>query len=523
MKIELVIADVDGTLVTPEKVVTEGTIEAVARLREAGVRFTVTSGRPPRGLARLVELLRITAPVAAFNGGMYVRPDLETVLAQRTVDPEVAREAVDYLLAEGLDVWIYRGPDWFVRRLDAPRVARERTVVGFDPVVTGDLHGLLDAAVKIVGVSEDRRLLARCEAELIARLGSEASAARSASAYVDVTHPEANKGMVVREASRLTGIPLGAIATVGDMLNDVPMLKVAGMGIAMGNAAAEVQRFARHVTLSNEDEGFAHAVDAYILGEPPRSRTPLGLPPRIRACLFRLEGVLTESTALHAETWKELFDYYLRRRAREANQAFVPFDAIRDWAEHFEGRSPPEGVGAFLASRGIELPAQTVEALCERETELFLERLELEGAERYEGTLRFVKAARGAGLITGVVSASRFVRATLEAAGLAGELDAVFAGLTVSDGGQPTPEAWVGAAGELGFGPDEVAVFEASPAGLASARAAHAGYLVGVDRLEQEQQLRSAGADVVVADPIDLSPGLATRGRPAEEVDLVGY
>ena len=135
MTIKLLIADVDGTLVTRNKLLTAGTCAAVERLRAAGVGFTITSGRPPRGMAMLVEPLKLTAPVAAFNGGMYVKADLKTVLAQKTIDPAVARQVVDHLLQAGLDVWVYQGTDWFVRRLDAYRVARESSNVGFEPIV----------------------------------------------------------------------------------------------------------------------------------------------------------------------------------------------------------------------------------------------------------------------------------------------------------------------------------------------------------------------------------------------------
>src|SRR5204863_7038515 len=151
MIIKLVIADVDGTLVTKSKSLTPRTCEAVGRLRTAGVEFTITSGRPPRGMAKLVAPLNLAAPLAAFNGGMYVKPDLTTVLAQRTIDAEVAGQAIDNLLRSGLDVWVYRGAEWYIRNPDAPRVARERNNVGFDPIVTQDLHGVLDGAIKIVG------------------------------------------------------------------------------------------------------------------------------------------------------------------------------------------------------------------------------------------------------------------------------------------------------------------------------------------------------------------------------------
>jgi Cof subfamily protein (haloacid dehalogenase superfamily) len=271
--IKLLVADVDGTLVTPDKTLTPRACAAVERLRAAGIEFAITSGRPPRGMAMLTGPLRLEDPIAAFNGGMFVRPDLTTVLKERTLPPEVSREAVDYLSQTGLDVWVYRGADWFIRKLDAPHVAREQATVQFPPEVIDDLGGVLDGAVKIVGVSDDGPLVARCEAELRRRIGARASAARSQPYYLDVTHADANKGMVVRFLASFLGIQLQEIATIGDMPNDVLMFDVGGVSIAMGNAISEVQRAARHVTTSNTDEGFANAVERFILGQPFASPT----------------------------------------------------------------------------------------------------------------------------------------------------------------------------------------------------------------------------------------------------------
>ena len=264
--IRLLIADVDGTLVTPDKRLTARSCAAVERLRAAGVQFTITSGRPPRGMHMLVEPLGLEHPIAAFNGGMFVQPDLTTVLEQHTLPREVASEVIDHLLHAGFDAWVYRGADWFIRDASAPHVAHEQSTVRFAPTVTDDLDGALDGVVKIVGVSDDRPLVTRCEAELRERVGARASAARSQPYYLDVTHPDANKGMVVRCASRLLGVPLGEqVATIGDMANDVLMFAHSGTSIAMGNASSDVQRAARYVTTSNTDEGFANAVERFVL------------------------------------------------------------------------------------------------------------------------------------------------------------------------------------------------------------------------------------------------------------------
>jgi Cof subfamily protein (haloacid dehalogenase superfamily) len=265
--IRLLVADVDGTLVTDDKVLTEGSRQAVNRLRAAGIELCITSGRPPRGMAMLVEPLALTTPIAAFNGGLFVKPDLTTIIERRILPFAVASEVTDFLLHAGLDVWVYCGTEWFIRASDAPHVDREQATVRFAPTVLRELGGVLDEAVKIVGVSDDLPLVARCERDLRRHIGQHASAARSQPYYLDVTQPDANKGMALRFDSTFLKIPLEQIAAIGDMPNDVLMFGVGGLSIAMGNASSEVQRCARYVTASNQDEGFAHAVDTFLIGQ----------------------------------------------------------------------------------------------------------------------------------------------------------------------------------------------------------------------------------------------------------------
>jgi Cof subfamily protein (haloacid dehalogenase superfamily) len=263
-RISLLLADVDGTLVTRDKVLTQRAQAAVLNLRAAGIRFAITSGRPPKGMAMLIEPLRLDTPIAGFNGGQFVRPDL-SIMEERTLAPDVVSQTVELILGHGLDVWIYEGNDWLVREANAPHVDREAWTVKFAPKVVTDFDRRLDKVVKIVGVSDDHDLVARCETDAQARLGDRATAARSQPYYLDVTHRDANKGFVADYLSRTLGIPEAEIATIGDQPNDVLMFRRSGFSIAMGNASDDVKRQASAATDSYDDEGFAKAVERLIL------------------------------------------------------------------------------------------------------------------------------------------------------------------------------------------------------------------------------------------------------------------
>jgi len=266
-KISVLLADVDGTLVTNEKILTERARKAVLRLRSAGVQFAITSGRPPKGMEMLIDPLHLDTPIAGFNGGLFVHPDL-TVIEERELDPGVAKQTVDLILKHGLDAWVYSGNDWLVRDLKAPHVDREAWTVKFQPKVVKNFGSALEKAVKIVGVSDDLERVRRCESDAQAALGQHATAARSQPYYLDVTHPDANKGFVAQYLSRTLGVPEEEIATIGDQPNDVLMFKRTGFSIAMGNASEEVKRQASAVTDSYESEGFAKAVERYLLDVP---------------------------------------------------------------------------------------------------------------------------------------------------------------------------------------------------------------------------------------------------------------
>jgi Cof subfamily protein (haloacid dehalogenase superfamily) len=266
-KISLVLADVDGTLVTHDKVLTERAKRAVRALHDRGIVFAVTSGRPPKGMEMLVEPLNLQGAIAGFNGGQFAKPDM-TIIEEHTLDPKAARTTAELILRLGLDLWVYSGEDWMIRKEDAPHVAREQWTVKFPPKVVKDFDGgALDRAVKLVGVSDDLELVAKAEREAHDALGKTASAARSQPYYLDVTHPEANKGGVVAYLSRTLNIPAGEIATLGDMPNDTLMFRVSGMAIAMGQSSDDVKDEADFVTTSSEEEGFAIGVERYVLGE----------------------------------------------------------------------------------------------------------------------------------------------------------------------------------------------------------------------------------------------------------------
>ena len=262
--ISLIIADVDGTLVTSDKVLTARARAAVAALHAAKIAFAITSGRPPRGMAMLIEPLMLETPLAGFNGGIFVRPDM-TIMEQHVLETDVAKRAVEVILGHGMDVWVYSGQDWLVRDPRAPHVAREQWTVKFAPTVVADFAQSLGGAAKIVGVSEDHDLVERCEKEAQHALGAAASAVRSQPYYLDVTHPDANKGTVVRTLSESLSILPAQIATIGDMPNDVLMFRKSGFSIAMGNASDEVTAQASAVTDSNANDGFAKAVRKFIL------------------------------------------------------------------------------------------------------------------------------------------------------------------------------------------------------------------------------------------------------------------
>jgi beta-phosphoglucomutase family hydrolase len=242
----------------------------------------------------------------------------------------------------------------------------------------------------------------------------------------------------------------------------------------------------------------------------------LGLPAGVTACLFDLDGVLTQTAKVHAAAWKQVFDDYLRRRAAVNGEAFVAFDPVRDYDEYVDGRPRYDGVRSFLASRGIELPdggpddppdAETVHGLGNRKNEIVLKLIREHGVEPYEGSVRYVQAARAAGLRRAVVSSSTNCRDVLTAAGIKDLFEEIVDGVVAEREhlhGKPAPDTFLAGARALQVEPAQAAVFEDALAGVEAGRAGRFGFVVGVDRVGQATELRAHGADVVVEDLAEL-------------------
>ena len=270
--IRLVLADVDGTLLSHEKRLTEDTLAVVRDLHDAGIAFAITSGRPPRGMRMFIEPLALQGAIAGFDGGVFFNPDMSVIMSY-TLDLATARLIVQIILNLGLDAWVYTQEDWLIRNIDAPRVAHETSNVKFGATVVARFtDAQLAGAVKIVGVSDDFALVATCETALQQRLGETASAARSQPYYVDVTHPRANKGEVARTLAKRLNILPAQIVTIGDMPNDVLMFRNSGVSIAMGNASDAVKAQASAVTDGNAEEGFAKAMRRFVLSKEPAAQ-----------------------------------------------------------------------------------------------------------------------------------------------------------------------------------------------------------------------------------------------------------
>jgi len=262
-KIALVVSDVDGTLVTRDKRLTDKAKAAVKKLEDNGIAFTITSSRPPVGMRFLIDPLGITLPIGPFNGSSMVDGELNPI-TQHLIGAAAAKKSIEVLEKYGVDVWIFTNDDWVIKHDDGKYVPHERDTIQHAPLIVEDFAPYLAKACKIVGASSDFPLLERCETEMQQVLGDSAVAVRSQNYYLDVTPPAQSKGTFVKAMAERLGITLDAIATVGDMRNDLPMFEVAGFSVAMGNASEFVKGKAKAITTSNDDEGFAGAVEIIL-------------------------------------------------------------------------------------------------------------------------------------------------------------------------------------------------------------------------------------------------------------------
>ena len=267
-RIALVVSDVDGTLLTKDKILTDRARDAVRRLHDAGIGFTITSSRPTIGMGFLIEPLRIKLPVGPFNGSSIVDPQLNPIEAH-LIPPATAQRSLDVLNEFDVDIWLFTNDQWLARGGDGEYVPLEKRAIRADPTIVSDFAPYLSGACKIVGASSDAAMLQRCEQAMQQAVGAHATAIRSQTYYLDVTPPGHDKGTFVQTMAKRLGISTDAVATIGDMQNDLAMFQQSGLSIAMGNAADEVKKMATHVTTSNADEGFAGAIE-FILNNNAR-------------------------------------------------------------------------------------------------------------------------------------------------------------------------------------------------------------------------------------------------------------
>jgi Cof subfamily protein (haloacid dehalogenase superfamily) len=266
-RVSLVITDVDGTLVTTDKALTARAIAAVHRLHENGIGFSICSSRPPFGLRMMIDPLRLKLPFGGYNVGSIVEPADLSVIEQKLIPPDAAQHAVSMFREHAIDCWVFVGNEWVIANRDGDHVDHEIHTIQTQPTVVPAFEEAHFAAVgKIVGASNDHDRVARVADLMQAALAGRANAARSQPYYCDVIPPGIDKGRLVELLGERLNIPRSEILVLGDMENDLEMFRKAGFAVAMGNATDEVKREAQATTLSNEEDGFAVAIDRYVFG-----------------------------------------------------------------------------------------------------------------------------------------------------------------------------------------------------------------------------------------------------------------
>lgn len=263
--IRFLLSDMDGTLLLPDHSLSQRTIEAVRSLREAGVLFSLATGRPPKAMLQQIEALGIDLPTAAFNGGTLVNPD-GSVLVAHYLPASVALTTLA-LLADrpDVEVWVFSGGDWLVQDPSGPMVPREQHGLGYAPVTVESFEPFLERIDKIVAASDNTGLLIELESQLLLAVEGQAQVSRSQPVYLDVTAMRANKGEALVTLAEYLGVPLEQTAAMGDGGNDPAMFQRAGLSIAMGQAEDRVKRQAKVITGTNTEDGAAQAIERYIL------------------------------------------------------------------------------------------------------------------------------------------------------------------------------------------------------------------------------------------------------------------
>lgn len=263
-KIKLLVSDIDGTLITSQHKITPEAFAAAQKLKAAGIHLCLVSSRPPRGIQMFFKELNISTPFAALNGGEIVSND-GAVISSLAMSAQDASEVFELLHKHDVKAWVFGGFDWVVFDLNDPFIAHEQEVVGDRPEVMNHFSQYKNRIVKIEGVSDNTALLDELAGKINQKYPDTVKALRSSENFLDITHPKANKGFAAVELGKQYGIDISEIACIGDMYNDIPMLDIAGVSIAMGQSTEQVYRHAHFQTKSHDDNGWAYAVENFIL------------------------------------------------------------------------------------------------------------------------------------------------------------------------------------------------------------------------------------------------------------------
>lgn len=262
--IRLLVSDIDGTLVRTDKSLSETVVAAVRRAAERGIPVSLISARPPSGIYWIAEQIGLECPLGAFNGASIFRPD-GTIISASHLTPQQVTSALARLEHAGVAPWLFADGHWYAKTRQGDHISHEIRAAGLEPTICADLFHLRERVDKIVGVSDDHELIVEIESEIRNDMEGRATVARSQPYYLDITAQRGNKGDGLKALAAEFGIPLSAVAVLGDQNNDLPMFALAGLSIAMGQAPQNVRDAADHVALSNDDDGVADAIERFVL------------------------------------------------------------------------------------------------------------------------------------------------------------------------------------------------------------------------------------------------------------------